>query len=159
VDDEFSQVYHDIRVLNVNGIRGTSDDDDACSGCIGEYQESIISNQSVGASAQYSDITSISLTSGDWDADVCVAFTPNGATITENGFGVTPYSGNDGTGLLTAHNTIQLTNATSTLNSAGCISNVRFSLSATTTIYAKQYLVYTVATPKVYSRLSARRVR
>lgn len=141
-------------------IKGTATNDNAAAGFVGEYVQSTVSAQSVGTSNQYEDVTSISLTAGDWDISAFIQFDANGASVTNNTFGVSTTSGNSSAGLTGGVNSgifINPTAASSIISWA--IPSIRVSLSGTTTHYMKLYKLYSVATPRVSARLSARRVR
>lgn len=141
------------------GIVGTTTNDAATTGNIGEYIESIVTNISVGTSTQISDATSISCGAGDWSICVEGTYTPNGATITSNSIGVSTTAGNSGTGLASGDTIIDLPPATTALNPGGGIVPKRFSFASTTTVYLKISSTYAVATPKFYGRISALRPR
>lgn len=76
----------------INGIKtfatqligkGTTANDSASAGYIGEYIESnVTSDTSTPASGAFGDATTITLTAGDWDVSGCVWFLRNGATYT-----------------------------------------------------------------------------
>jgi hypothetical protein len=144
--------------------KGTATNDSAAAGNIGQYVESVVANISAGTTAQFFDLTSISLTAGDWDVSVLAILLANGATFTsldyEVGFSTT--SGNSSTGLAAGDNeylTVSTAFATGSYISA-VIPPKRVSLASTTTYYLKVYTaVYTAGTPKLYGRISARRVR
>ena len=67
----------------------------------GYFQSSAVTTlTNVGTSTQWSDCTSLSLTSGDWDVNGEFYVTDNGATFTANGFiGISSSSGNNSSGL------------------------------------------------------------
>jgi hypothetical protein len=139
---------------------GTATNDNAAAGYIGERITSSVSNQAVGTSGQYSDITSITLTAGDWDIDCVAWFNPNGATMTTIEFGIGTASGNSGTGLSSGNTSNNIPLPTASGNTVGAsIPGVRASLTGSTTYYLKQFLAYTVATPNVSGRITARRIR
>lgn len=140
--------------------KGTATNDDAAAGYIGEYVSSVISNQSVGTNGLYFDITSISLTAGDWDVSAQITYVFNGATVTDWEFGIGLVAGNDSTGFISGDTYGEIPVPVSSSRSpSGSISSVRKSLNTTTAIYLKGFCTYTVATPKVSARISARRVR
>lgn len=146
-------------------LRGTTTNDDAAAGDIGEYIESTVSNTSTGSTGQYYDITSISLTKGDWDISGMSQFSRNGATFTlvDLVLAITTTSGNNSTGVIPGVNTSEF-NPGATMLSFGFVSVsvpvYRMSLSSTTTVYLKGFVdAYSAGTPKQYARISARRVR
>ena len=139
--------------------KGTATNDNAAAGYIGEYISSSVSAQNVGTSNQYSDITSITLGAGDWDVSGMTDYVSNGATVTAIFFGFGTVTGNSSTGIVIGDNSTNILPATTASNNGGGISPVRYSLSTSTTIYFKQFITYTLATPLVYGRISGRRVR
>lgn len=147
-----------------NGIvTGTNTNDSAASGKVGEYVESVISTgTSFPATTAYGDLTSISLTAGDWEVTLVFAFNQSGATWTSCDGGISTTSGNSSTGLVYGSNLARITGQNSaTMLNAGTVSvaGYRMSLSATTTVYAKMAATYSLGTPDCRGRLSARRMR
>jgi hypothetical protein len=143
-------------------IVGTTTNDSATAGYVGEYIESVIATVPVNAvTGQYKDVASISLTAGDWDVTALADFLhAGGSSVTYWLLGISITSGNSGTGLVDGSNfTATITAATITNNVCQAIPSYRISLSSTTTVYMKVFLNYTIATPNVSARLSARRVR
>lgn len=146
---------------STSGIIGTTTNNNAAAGSVGEYIESVISTPTnFGTSGQYFDTTSISPTAGDWDICYLINVTANGSTMT-TGFrgGVWQSTGNNTTGLVIGSNALDQGNATSLLDQSIAIPCFRVSLSGTTTYYGKAVASYSVATPQFTCRLSARRVR
>jgi hypothetical protein len=144
--------------------KGTTLADDASAGYIGEYIESIVANQSVGTSGDYYDITSISLTPGDWDVSGLAKWIPNGASFATTSFelGISSTSGNSATGLVDGSNWLSNSDVVpiSFSKFSMSIPVYRISIASTTTFYLKGVTAsYSVATPQVSARLSARRVR
>jgi hypothetical protein len=147
-------------VTNANGtnIRGTTTNDSAASGFVGEVVSSVVSNVSFPTSGQWGDVTSIALTAGDWDITYVAAPDKNGATVTVVvEYGISTTSGNSSSGLTYGSN--YLTAAWFNSDAGGCIANFRASISASTTYYAKVKTTYSVATPRTSARLYARRIR
>ena len=151
-------------VTNTAGtlIRGTTTNDSAATGFVGEYVESTSSaNGNFPTTATWGDMTSISLTAGDWDVSASFNTLRNGATVTDNSIGISTTSGNSTSGMVVGNN--WLTGAHSVAGEYDAnlqIHNYRISIAATTTVYLKMSAVYTVATYQYDGyRLSARRVR
>jgi len=146
-------------------ILGTITNDSASAGYVGEYISSIISaNTSVGTSGQMFDLTSISLTAGDWDVSGLVLYKRNGATFTSTDLelGLSTTSGNSFTGLVYGSNALDNIDVVPTTFNTTSLSlpAVRISISSTTTHYLKGYVAtYTSGTPQYICRVSARRVR
>jgi len=137
--------------------KGTTTNDSASAGYIGEVIASVSGASTMGATDVWQDMTSISLTAGDWDVSLMVNFAA-GAANTAYYIGIStssgssfPDGGND--------------NYTYTIFPSGgyphglCIPIYRKSLSSTTTIYAKIMGTYTGAAMNGRGVLTARRVR
>jgi len=145
-------------------IVGTTTNDSATAGYVGEYVESrVVQGSAVSlVTSTAKTITSISLTAGDWDVASLFAIDGNGSTNVTF-FGAGPSSTNNtlsgsldystlcfGTaGLLPF--TTQDVRVTSPLT--------RFSLASTTTIYLVGIAAFTVSTCSGYGAITARRVR
>lgn len=144
-------------------IKGVTDASDAATGVVGEYVSSnIASGSAIGlTSAATANITSISLTAGDWDV-----------------IGHVYYTGGATTNVQRARQSISTTSATmnqtngnftqiapqATIFAAGDITAVppcaqRISLNATTTIYLVAQAIFTVSTCSAYGFIQARRAR
>lgn len=142
--------------------KGTTTNDNAASGYIGEYISSVVSAANFSSTGTYGDLTSISLTAGDWDVSVNFAFQRNTASWSDFEIGISTTAGNSGTGLVAADNRADFINSAGITNInfvSAVIPSYRMSLSATTTVYLKYVATYTVAAPSGLGRLSARRVR
>lgn len=144
-----------------NPIHGTNTNDAAAAGYMGEYISSVVSVSPVSSTGtgQLFDITSISLTAGDWMVAGVVATTSNGATVTVAEGAISITSGNSATGLTYGDNRVQCPVPTATSDMTTFIPGHRISLASTTTVYLKSSMTFTVATAKAYGRLSAVRVR
>lgn len=148
-------------LMNPQVVKGTATNDAAATGLVGEYVESVVSAVSFPTSTEYGDLTSISLTAGDWDVSLVALSDANGATVTSWAIGISTTTGNATTGLVGGSNWLVAVNppVAGSYNAAESIPNYRMSLSGTTTVYAKFSGDYSVATPNGSGRLSARRVR
>lgn len=145
---------------SVAGIKGTTTNDSAQAGSVGEYISSTVLTGSAvlltsGASA---DITSISLTAGDWDVWGNIALNIGAGTV-----------------FLTVAAWISATSATPpTLPNGGADSSwagstsvaftllagfTRILVSTTTTIYLSTNVTWSTAQPGAYGFIGARRVR
>lgn len=144
-------------------IPGTTTNDNASAGNIGEYVESVVPTGSAVSitTATAKDVTTISLTAGDWDISANVSY--NGTSTTS--FTVVTAS------ISTSANTTDFTNGRAsvltipaTVAGAGDdyalpVQPVRFSLSATTTIHLVAQAVFTASTTTAFGIIRARRVR
>jgi len=141
--------------------KGTATNDSAASGYIGEYTESVIGNTNMPTTTTFGDLTSISLTAGDWDVSCAAIFVKNLATSWGvNYLGVTATAGNSSTGVVYGSNMVFMDVPVANLYEALSLSSIRVSISTTTTYYLKTYGVYSGGQEIVYgARISARRVR
>jgi hypothetical protein len=144
------------------GITGTTTNDDAADGTVGRYVTSFQAATNAPATTAWGDLTSISLTAGDWDVTVEALSARNGATQSRAAVGASTTTGNSATGLTLGDTSTQWTaQSTASMPEFGplVVSNIRFSLAATTTVYLKYSADYTAGTPTCRGRISARRVR
>ena len=140
-----------------SGIVGTTTNNNANAGSVGEF----VSNSATGVALTTTvtaNITSISLTAGDWDVTGVAQFSPAGTTvIQQQAAGASSTSATVG-GL----GTLFSQTATYAAGQGGltmAIPTQRFSLSATTTIFAVGFAVFTTSTCTASAFLRARRVR
>lgn len=145
------------------GIKGISTNTDASAGNIGEYVTAVVGTTNAPTTNQWGDLTSISLTAGDWDVYGVADADINNATWTQALLGISTTSGNSATGLTAGQTMVQYqfaSSATTPLILPLAIPFVRMSLSATTTVYLKMKCVYS-AGQAIYDggRISARRVQ
>ena len=143
------------------GVVGTTTNDNASAGMVGEYISSSVTNQGPFGNGVWGDLTSISLTAGDWEVTASCNAEPNGST-TFNTFsiGVSSNSGNTTTGLTDGLNYMfeSTTDQTHTRNLT--VTSFRISLSATTTYYFKARFDYSNGSPRTTgSTIRARRIR
>lgn len=145
------------------GIIGTTTNDNAATGEVGEYVESVVGSTNFPASGTFGDLTSISLTAGDWD--VTLIFLADRGTSAQVQFtiaesGISQTTGNSSTGLVDGSNHLTTNEgATGLSDCTQTVAAYRQSLSATTTIYAKFRATYSGGQPVAFGRLSSRRVR
>lgn len=162
-----------VQVTNVNGtkIRGTTTNDAAAAGFVGEY----VQGQVVRASATSlttgtaKTVTSISLTAGDWDIAAMGGFIPAATTnvtnyttsisLTDNTLPSTPIFGvpTSGETVVTIGWAAQVPGNQN--DSVLSIPNFRITLSSTTTVYLVSRGIFTVSTLTGYGSIFARRVR
>jgi len=140
-------------------IAGTNTNDSAAAGYVGEYVSSAVTATNYGATNVWGDLTSISLTAGDWDVTAVAFINVNGATMTYADTGISVTSGNSSTGLVFGDNYLEI-NAVPTFNTGISIPAYRISIASTTTVYLKYRAGYSAGGPPTAAgRLSARRVR
>ena len=142
------------------GIVGTNALNDAQVGSVGEsIMSSITSVTNYPATGTWGDLTSISLTAGDWDIAAMTQQTTPGTMTGESRLGISTTSGNSVSGLVTGYNRITFLNATVSSDSGGSIPMWRLQLGSTTTVYLKFYADYSTGTPKAMGTIIARRRR
>lgn len=147
------------------GLAGTTTNDNATAGVVGELISSTIASGSavnVTPSATPVNVTSISLTAGDWDVWGSVLFTPAATTnVTQLTASVSTVSAT----LNTAGDRLGTLNyGASGVVTGGLFTGptgvkTRISLSGTTTVYLVGQASFTVSTIAGWGTLQARRVR
>lgn len=149
--------------LSSNSLVGTTTNDSAAAGRIGEYVEGVVASGSAIAmtdSAQ-TNLTSISLTAGDWDVRFVASFVAQATTTV--GRVVASISATSGALDNTLGRQITSIYSNTTPGAFGPIQigvpSRRISLSGTTTIYGIVYSNFGTSTMTAYGHLSARRVR
>jgi hypothetical protein len=145
--------------------KGTATNDSAATGYIGEYVSSsiVIGSALALTSNNINNMTSISLTAGDWDISATLIFSGDAATNTTRlvgqisntalsingespGFSIVNY----GVGGLLAY-------AVDSISVP--IAPTRVSLSSTTTMYLCVLATFSISTSKVFGSMCARRIR
>jgi hypothetical protein len=152
-----------VKVIDISatgvGFQGTTTNNSAAAGYVGEYVSSAVTATNYGATGVWGDLTSISLTAGDWDVTAVAFINVNGATMTYADTGISVTSGNSSTGLVFGDNYLEI-NAVPTFNTGISIPAYRISIASTTTVYLKYRAGYSAGGPPTAAgRLSARRVR
>jgi hypothetical protein len=148
-----------------NGILGTTTNNNVNAGSVGEFLTATVPFGSAVAltTATPTNVTSLSLTAGDWDVEATVGFTGNSATVVTYQLGsigttsATITSADQGAFFGIPYNSVAIFSLLST--PAVALSLKRFSLSATTTIYLVVQSGFTVNTQGAYGYIGARRVR
>lgn len=149
--------------VTIPALVGSATNDNAAAGNIGESIESSIPNASKVSltTGTPANVTSISLTAGDWDVSGMVQFDGGGTTtltalqagintvsaslgFTQGRYAALPLAGNAGGLAYLPTLTMMPT---------------RFSLAATTTIYLVAQATFGASTCQAYGRISARRMR
>lgn len=151
----------DILTINSQGavfIRGSSTNDSAPAGYVGEFVESDVPNASPVAlvTSVSKTVTPIVLTAGDWDVSATIASTIMNTT--------TEFTGSISTVNNTLANDRQARIRVGTAGNligvySAAIQPKRISLSATTTIYLVAQAVFASGSNSAYGTISARRVR
>lgn len=134
----------------------------AAAGSIGEYvSQFVLVGSSVALTTGVSaNVTSISLTAGDWDVNGNISLAPGGTTTTQSALG--------GFSLTSATLQVVSANGFGSSVGAGASAGVPYSLSpgttrvnvsSTTTVYLVVNATFSVSTNAAYGFISARRVR
>lgn len=145
----------------VGAVLGTATNDNAATGYVGELVSAAVAAGSAVSltTADTANITSISLTAGDWDVTGIVQYTPGATTsitqLTQGSSSTSATLGAQGTftKFVTAANIL------TAVDPSWALPPQRFSLSATTTIFLVANAVFSVSTLTGYGVIRARRVR
>lgn len=149
------------RITSAGGfqIQGTTTNDSATAGFVGEVIQSVESSPvTAPATTEYGNVTSISLTAGDWLVSAMGNF-DGGTTITQLAFAISIYSGNTTTDHVTGSNVAFDQPNTATNDKSIAIPSYHLQLAATTTVYMKERADYTGTAPRCRGRISAVRIR
>lgn len=144
-----------------HGIVGTTTNNNAAVGSVGEYRSATSGSTSAGTSAQFTNLVSTGITAGDWDVTGCVEFhLGTGVSLTEVFIAVSVNSGSTTTDQVAGLNQLEAAPPTATYNTSACIPSYRLSVSGNTTIYVKTQFNYSSGTPTIGGgSIHARRVR
>lgn len=148
--------------------KGTTTNDSANAGNIGEQ---IIASVATGSAVSLStgtaaNVTSISLTQGDWDVSGCIIFKPGATTsITLLGAAISGTTGavpavigqNSGNDFLVQNASAAFVPGSN--DDTLCIPPIRVSLSGTTTTYLVGKATFSISTLAEYGQIRARRMR
>lgn len=144
-------------------IQGVTDGSYAAAGFVGQVIGSTVTlanRISAPTSTAFGDVTSISLTAGDWDISGCVGLIDNGATVTNfQGCAGGTASGSSSAGCGDGLNLFTGAVPSGGVQKTFCTGPYQLSFSATTTVYLKCQTTYTVATPQMWGSIRARRMR
>lgn len=144
-----------------NGIVGTTTNNSANAGSVGEYISSTIAQGSPVAvsTGVATNITSISLTAGDWDVSANITTSPAGSTTQTNSqVSISTVTGTHGATSTGASNIFPAVTGAGAPGSA-VVGPFRMSLSSTTTVFLVGSSVFAVSTNGIFGTIRARRVR
>ncbi len=152
--------------IDLSGDRlGVTTNSNAAAGYIGEEIKSVVSTfTNYTTSATYQNVTSITLTAGDWDVSALVTLATNSSTLSAT----SPQTAISTTTAATDSHTVQGVNmasiSTSGLTGAATgetmtITPYRVSLSSTTTLYLISQASFTIGNPQYVGSIRARRIR
>lgn len=142
------------------GIAGTTTNDNANTGSVGEYLTSSTATQAASTGVPL-NAASVSLTAGDWDVTGLVQMNPAGTTVTQTALaGISTVSATFGT-VAAGINNFALISATS---ASGISDNLvapvtRISIASTTTVFLVGQAGFTVSTMTISGFIRARRIR
>lgn len=153
-----------VAFTSTSGIIGTTTNDSAAAGSVGQYISSTVtagSPTNITTSATAQDVTSISLTAGDWDVSGNIGFFPANTTVVHNAQG---WVSSTSATFVSSELANIVNNGSATLIGQGnpfgfSVPTRRFSLSGTTTIYLSGSSFFGTSTITFYGRIFARRVR
>ncbi len=137
-----------------SGIIGTTTNNNAAAGSVGEYVESQITTPVAFSSTISNDVGSISLTAGDWDVwgNIYCTFSGN---VTQMQSWINTTSATSPAGIyLNINNFV----AATVSQSANCVMQ-RLSLSGTTTVYLSGNFTFSTGTASAQGYIGARRRR
>lgn len=145
-------------------IKGTNTNDSAAAGDVGEFVDSQVASGSAVSltTATAANVTSISLTAGDWDVYGSVGFLTAATTnFTQLISGVSVTSATiDTNDNSLRHVTLNTPGTAPGVSATHVLTpTVRISLSGTTTVYMIARASFSISTCSAFGRLSARRVR
>jgi len=140
-------------------LKGTTTNDSASAGEVGEVVSSLVASGSAVSltTATAANITSISLTAGDWDVEGNINFTETTSTVTARSAGITTTSATVPTDGSEVYCGVQST-VTSEINSI-TIPRKRISIAGTTTTYLVGKATFSAGTCAGFGAIVARRVR
>ena len=145
------------------GIQGTTTNNSASAGVVGEYVSSTVGSGSSVAltSPTAADVTSISLTAGDWDVAGIVGFGGKSGTSVVEFVGAN--AGTTSGGISAALGIQVLMNGSTQLSTVADMTAAlpvyRYSLASTTTVYLVARASYTTGSIGAFGTISARRIR
>lgn len=144
-------------------LSGTNTNDNAAAGYVGEVQQSIVASGSALALTNNVplNITSISLTAGDWDVSGVVSYITGNTSVTTyfiSSISTTSATLDTNNWYLFSFNGSYTAAGTNTTHLAP-VSVLRASLSGTTTYYLVAQAGFTVAGVSAFGRIYARRMR
>jgi hypothetical protein len=143
-------------------LPGTATNDTASAGNVGEYVESVVVTGSAVSlvTATGKNVTSISLTAGDWDVDGIVNFNlaaTTSATITQGSLSLVTNTADTTPGRETTMEYNGVVPGGGHISQS--IPNYRLSLASTTTVFLVAQSTFTTSTMTAYGIIRARRAR
>lgn len=147
----------------IDNIRGTTTNDNAAAGMVGEYiSASVLAGAAVAlTSGATSNITSLSLTAGDWDVEGFIYISSGaGTSFTVQAGAISSTSATFPTlpapGVAITRTAAYIPGGFGNAMPTG---SIRLSLAATTTVYLIASCTFTISTASAYGNIQARRAR
>jgi hypothetical protein len=162
VSADTTAIGNGLGTFKANGIAGTTTNNNATAGNVGELITSVIATgSSVSlATGVTSNVTSVSLTAGDWDCSGAVDFTFGATTSYTNLIGsISTTTGTIGGQDSKFDFETSAIVPTGTNDATFALPIVRELLSATTTVFLVAQGTFTLSTLKAYGTIRCRRVR
>jgi hypothetical protein len=137
-------------------LPGTNTNDNAAPGMVGEYITATGTAVSL-TTVTPTNVTSISLTPGDWEVAGSFAFNPAGSTVLQaEDVGISTVSATfPAAPFLFFDNSAKAAGA----SDGGVVPTQRISVASTTTVYLVAYAAFTVSTCTITGNIQARRIR
>jgi hypothetical protein len=143
-----------------SGIVGTTTNNSANAGSVGEYVSSQVTSPTTGlTSATATNVTSISLTAGDWDVHGSFLIGPAATTIVTTIIGAISTTSATFPGLGTGYVTYLTVTHPAGNNVGFPVPSIRVSVASTTTVYLVAQATFTISTAGVGGTIYARRRR
>lgn len=141
------------------GIIGTTAVGNASAGNLGEFVSSLVASTAASGvlTTAASNITSVSLTAGDWDVYGNVSLVGTSATVTGMAAGINTTTGTIPTDGSEAYAGFQTT--TLTFTNTVTLPLKRVNVSSTTSVFLVGRATFSAGTVKVFGNINARRVR
>jgi hypothetical protein len=151
--------YWDLFLSLPMTLAGTTTNDDAAAGDVGEYVESVIVFGSAVSlvDSVSANLTSISLTAGDWDVEGNVIFFSAAGTVTQSEAGISIVSATQPGSALRAYSGVQ--HIVASYSDSILPPKTRISIAGTTTVFLVATCTFSAGTIQVFGSMSARRVR
>lgn len=150
-----------VLTANTDGVsfKGTIAVGNATAGNVGEFVSSLVAVGSPVAltTATAANVTSISLTAGDWDVDGNINFSASSATVTGTSGGITATSATVPTDGSEVYSGVQVTLLSET--DSVTIPRKRINVNSTTTVYLVGKSTFSAGSVGAFGSINARRVR
>lgn len=144
--------------ITSNQIRGSSTNDFGNAGYLGEYLSSSNSGGVTLSSNVWTNITSITLSPGDWDVSGTINFQVSGSSGTAAELAVSQFSGTTTTDHSVGDNDLRCAPPTTSYDTGGVIPTWRVSTAGSPVVYVKARMTF-AGSGFAEGRISARRAR